>query len=299
MRDILIMVFAWSMITVKVNACSCGASGSGGNYPGILPQFHKNIIGLRWSHAGSDISILTDGGRTASRNYNSVELWTRFYPSKRLQLFAFLPIVFNTQVDGDLETGSKGVGDVLLIAKYSVVETSDSSCRRWRHALLAGGGIKIPTGRSDLEKGDELIDPSLQPGSGSVDFVLNATYTVRYKQFGAQADVGYRVNLGNRNDYRFGNRFSGAAKLFYWLKAGRLALLPNAGIFYEHIWKDVDNDKSKYNSGGDILYATAGIDLYYGRFAIGFSYQQPAYQYQAYGEMVSKSAWLVNTSFLF
>jgi hypothetical protein len=41
------------------------------------------------------------------------------------------------------------------------------------HAAVYGG-IKLPTGRDDVrgDGGDERLDPSVQPGSGGVDFLL-------------------------------------------------------------------------------------------------------------------------------
>ncbi|GIV33888.1 MAG: hypothetical protein KatS3mg031_1423 [Chitinophagales bacterium] len=280
-------------------ACSCGAASGGGNFPGIIPQFHQNTIGLRWNHAGSDVTILTDGRRIARHDYNSVELWVRYYPVRRLQLMLSLPAIFNRKTDRDVTEGVNGIGDLLLEGRYMLARSSDSSCSPWKHVLLVGGGIKVPTGRHDLKSGGELISPALQPGSGSVDFTVNTTYTIRYRQLGMQADFSYRVNLPNRLDYRYGNRLGSALQLFYWIRAGRMAILPNAGVFAEYFRKDRQKDVLKYNSGGSMIYATSGADLYYGRIALGFTFRQPVFQKQAYGEVQSKASWQLHASVFF
>jgi len=296
MRKLIFSAAVCCAINAAVS-CTCG-SFAGGSYYGIMPQYHKNVAGLRWFHRSFESVPIDESERTSSEIFNTVEAWGRFYPVKRIQLLAFIPFNFNATDDGSKQSVS-GFGDISLSANYTVVNTSDSCERKWRHLLLAGAGIKLPAGRYKVKDDNGDINPYLQPGTGSVDFTFYSVYSIRFKKFGMQADAEYRSNTKNKQGYKFGNTFTGSAKLFYWQAAGKLIFLPNAGISFLSAMKDDEFGFELSNTGGNELLATFGLDVYFRRFMTGFTYKHPAYQNLAEGTVSTRNKWLANVAYLF
>ncbi|MBL7719262.1 MAG: hypothetical protein JNL72_10540, partial [Flavipsychrobacter sp.] len=217
-------------------ACDvCG--GASGSYLGILPRFNDHFIGLsaQYQQFNSTHPVMTGAATPVeSANYTrSITAWGRFYPLRRLQVFAFVPYVYNTAVEPTETVLMDGLGDVRVLANYMVLDTRDSDSRVL-HTLLAGGGIKAPTGRNDVVNTEGIILSNMQPGTGSWDLVANINYTLRAGKAGVNADASYRYCTTNTRDYRYGDRVNGALTGFYWLETGSISLLPQAGARYEY-----------------------------------------------------------------
>src|SRR5690606_15635754 len=116
--------------------------------------------------------------------------------------------------------------------------TGDSLDKTFKHTLLAGGGVKLPTGAYNATNNGEVLSANMQPGTGSTDVLLNGIYTIRYKKLGLNTDFTYRINTKGKNDYRFGNRYNASANLFYWQDVNGLAVLPSVGVYYENAQPD-------------------------------------------------------------
>ncbi|HXH18681.1 MAG TPA: hypothetical protein VNJ07_06320 [Chitinophagales bacterium] len=278
-------------------ACTCG-SLAGGGYYGILPQFHKNAAGLRWFHRSFETVALDESEIVSTETFTTLELWGRYYPVNRLQLLAFVPFNFSKREEGDTER-KHGFGDASFSANYTLFNTSDHCEKKWRHLFLAGAGIKLPTGKYRIGDSKGMVNPYLQPGTGSVDFTFSSIYSVQYKKLGVQADAEYRINTKNKSDFKFGNRINSSLKLFYWQNAGKVSMLPNAGINWLSAAPDEEYGNVLTHTGGNELLATFGLDVYLWRFTCGFTYRHPAYQNIAGGGVTTRNQWLLNAAYLF
>lgn len=271
---ILLCFFSYAQ---ACDVCGCAA---GGNYFGILPQFRRHFFGMRYQDR--DFTSLHPGVEDLSlaskEHFRTYELWGRYVVSPRIHLFAFVPVNHFTRTEEGETVISNGLGDVSILANYILLNTGDSSRFKWKHALQIGGGIKMPTGRTNILSEGLLLNQNIQPGTGSFDFPLSLVYTLRYQHIGLNTELGYRFNTGNKAHYRFGNRFNTACKLFYWQKAGKLSLLPQAGIAFESAASDSRNDIQQPYTGGSVLMANLGLDIYYQRFSFGAGYQHPLFQ---------------------
>ncbi|AHM62483.1 hypothetical protein D770_21170 [Flammeovirgaceae bacterium 311] len=267
-------------------ACDKGCT-MGGNYMGILPQFNKHFVGMRYNTrsytlTGTHTHMMNGMPHTHSviteEQYSTMEAWGRFYPTRRIQLFAFVPYVMNRQTTNGSSIHQQGLGDISLMANYSLINTGDSAGHTFKHTLQVGGGAKLPTGAYGARHNDEVLPAHMQAGSGSVDVLLNALYTVRYKQTGLSTDFTYRFNGEGKNRYQFGYRYSGSTNLFYWHKAGAISLLPSAGLYYEKAKPDSYHDQHKMQGGGGALFSNLGLNAYYRNFAAGATWQLPLAQ---------------------
>lgn len=262
-------------------ACDiCGCS-LGGNYFGILPLYNKNFIGLRWSPAKFHFYILPSqylAAQQSNDTYTKMELWGRYYVTKRLQPFAFIPYAYNNMNGTDQIVSASGQGDINIMANYLVFNT-DESKSDFKHTLIAGGGVKLPTGKFKLEDKGKIINRNFQMGTGSLDFNLNAEYTLRYKKTGINLESGYKINTRNSHDYLFGNQYHGSAQLFFWQSVGMFSFLPHAGVNFEQAATHKEGNIIQTNTGGNAWLGSAGLDIYLSRFTVGLNVQQPIVQH--------------------
>ena len=297
----LLLIFISFSAAEACDVCGCSL---GGNYFGILPMFNKNFVGIRWSQAEFHSYIAPTqylAAQQSNDTYQKMEIWGRYYLSKRVQLFAFIPYVYNDMNGTDQVVSAQGLGDISVMADYLLVNTGEEKTT-FRHTLIAGGGIKLPTGRYDLEDKGKIINRNFQMGTGSVDFNVNAVYTMRYKKSGVNLETGYKINTRNSYNYLFGNQYRASAQLFFWQKAGFLSLLPHGGVNYEQAAMHLDGDIIQTNTGGQAWLASGGLDIYVSRFTVGVNYQKPIsqrYNSDVTAEILSKGRWTASLTYNF
>ncbi|MEO7990745.1 MAG: hypothetical protein ABI663_14450, partial [Chryseolinea sp.] len=99
-----------------------------------------------------------------------------------------------------------------------------------------------------------------------------------YGRMGLNTEGGYRYNLTNSNDYKTGNQWHVSSQLFYWQKIKSISLLPNAGLLFEQGEKNKDGSELQTYTGGSALLATAGMEIYFKKFTMGFNFKKPIQQ---------------------
>jgi hypothetical protein len=302
----IIFIIAFIFAFTNSQACDICGCGVGSYYFGVMPQFNKNFLGLRYrtmhfeSHLNSRILRTNEYFRTT-------EIWGRFYASPKLQIMTFVPYSFNTQTDvNNFSKDLQGLNDVVLLANYNLLNATmknDTAMRSFKHTLWLGGGVKLPTGKYNFEEQDagQVANPNFQLGSGSIDFLLSVFYNVRYKNWGFNQDLSYKINTANSKVYRFGNRISGNSNIFYIHQISKkLALMPYGGFYYEFSEKDKRNQAVIAETGGNLIAGNVGLDLYaFKRLNVGGNYQIPLQQNLANGEIRAGNRWNVQVSFLF
>jgi hypothetical protein len=267
-------------IGYQSTACDvCGCS-FGGNYYGVLPQFSKHFAGVRYQHRSFVSNGLSNEGLPVQAQdvFRRIELWGRFYPHKRLQIFGFVPYVLNQQKSEGKSLNVNGLGDVMLNVNYTLINTGDSTDVKYRQLLLIGAGTKAPTGSFKSVVNGEQLHANMQIGSGSWDYLANMIYNIRYKSVGLSTDLTYKYNTSNADDYRFGDRVNSAMNLFYWDKFWGLTVMPLGGMYYEFAYVDVSKGFKQKATGGEALFGNVGLDLYWKKMSLGILCQMPIVQ---------------------
>lgn len=302
MRIILTAVVSLGLYSTILACDVCGCS-VGGNYFGILPQFHRHFIGIRHQYREFQSvhpALFADEPALVSQEYyHTTELWGRFVPHRRIQIFGFVPYNNYSKTENGIMQSVSGLGDASLMVHFVLFNSGDSLKRAWKHALQAGGGIKLPLGESNRLQTDGTIIPNLQAGTGAFDVPLSLIYTTRYKRWGMNAELSYRFNGTNERAYHFGNRMSSALRFFYWQNLRRLSVLPNLGATFEYARRDRVNDLPQEFTGGQSLMLSAGVDVYYNRCSMGFSARQPAVQNLGDGQIKSRTQVAAHFIYLF
>lgn len=265
------------MHSYVMNACDiCGCSVLSGS-PGILPKFRSHLIGFRESvRQFSNIhppSIINPEGFKSYNHYYTHELWGRWFPHDKIQVFGSLPYnQFRLEENGNTKSLS-GFGDASVLVNYLLLNTGDSSNKIFKHVLTLGMGAKFNTGE---------FDPSeiagFQLGSGTKDYQAYLSYTTRVNQWGALSEINLRRMGSNPNNYDFGDKLFYAQKVFYWLKLGRNSALPHLGYMYENSGIDKLNGKKQDHTGGYAHLMGIGADFYVANFNLGFNVYKPIYQ---------------------
>lgn len=279
------------------NTCGCGVA----NYHyGILPQFQENFVGLRYRYRTYDSRL--DAGHLAPYSYErfqSTELWGRFYPMERLQLFAFVPYNFNKRIEGEKVTHLEGLGDIVVSANYSLINTYDTEkASGWTHNLLVGAGLKFPTGKFRALEDGMTINQNFQLGTGSVDYLFNVLYTLRHANLGVNTEFSYQFNNTNADEYRFGNTSKSALTAFFIPETGALTLMPNAGIGLETFKDNRQFDQPFPDTGGWALLYSAGVEAYFRSVAMGVTYTHPGRQELFSGKVMANSRVSMHLTFM-
>ena len=289
----------------RAHACAICGCGAGNYYLGIMPQFSKNFVGLRYrtysftSHVGKGYNPY----EATHETFQSTELWTRIYITSRIQVISFVNFNFNRQLDNGVNKEIQGIGDMPILVNYNLINTTtqpSSENRILNHSLFLGGGIKLPTGKYQYTEGPKAVaNANFQLGTGSTDFIMNSLYTMRYKRFGLSVDVNYKINTKNSNEYRFGNRVSGTGSVFYVQQIKKIGMMPNVGLYFEDSALNQQYGINIENTGGSAFFASAGVESYYKKFGMGFNFQSPISQHLAGDHSIGHDRAMVHISYLF
>jgi len=292
----------------EARACDICGCGVGSYYIGILPDFKKRFIGLRYQYKTLR-SHLGPGGTTSylttAETYQTAELWGGWNIGKRFRVLGFLPVNFNSRENQGQTMSKSGIGDIAVVGYYQLLDKQQtiSSGQLLVQSLWLGGGIKVPTGKYEPTEHKENEDTpnNFQLGTASTDFTLNAMYDVRLMDFGVNANVSYKINTNNKYDYQYGNKFTANVLAYYKIKvADRVTVAPNAGVIYETAEKDKESKKYTVDiSGGHSLSATVGVEATLGTISVGGNFQPVISQQLADMRIKAGNRAMVHVTYLF
>jgi hypothetical protein len=289
MKKIIVLLL---MLTAsEIMACDICGCVNGGAFFGILPQGHRQFAGIRYrqnsfnSHIGSQMLEATETFRTT-------ELWTRLYPLPKVQLMAFLPYQQNRQLRkfDNFEGNLEGLGDARVLIHYNVLNTFTDTTRmhsKWNHQLMAGFGVKAPTGKYKFDQYaiSEVANANFQLGTGSWDMPLNVIYTLKKHETGLNVNLTYNINGTNPNGYHFANQTLLSLLAFRSIYVGNANLVISAGTNSEIKGKDQVYGEPNRFTGGWYINGAVGVDVYWNKFAFGVNGQLPVVQHLSNQEL--------------
>jgi hypothetical protein len=149
-----------------------------------------------------------------------------------------------------------GLGDTLVGVRHALVAGASLS-------VVGGIALELPTGDYRLVSPAALfdigvLDPMLQPGSGSFDAVLSAQCARRItrRQLDLTAAFSYQANTTNDLHYRYGNDAIASLSL-----AGPLGsrLRGSVQVKYANRGRSEYRGEDVASTGGTIVYAIPGL----------------------------------------
>ncbi len=295
-------LFFFITVLGAAQACPFCGSGVGNFYMGILPEFKNSFMGVRYQHFRYHSQVAGEESEFGHDYYNTIELWGGVSLGKRWQLLGYLPCQINLRRTDDGIIRQNGLSDITLMANYKVLHgiKYGEKGRSTGQELWLGGGVKLPTGKYDVNLEDPEVnigDANAQLGSGSTDVLLNAMYNVRINKVGINTTLNYKVNTRNTAGYDFGNRFSANSLVYYAIQGKKSAIAPNLGLMYQHLETNHINKVALEETGGYILLGSVGAELNFKKFVVGGNLQLPVSQNFAHGQTESGMRGMVHISF--
>lgn len=302
MKKITLTIFVLS-ITLSALACPFCGCGVGNFYLGLLPDFQKRFIGIRYQYLPYQTHIAGDASQFSKDYYHTIEVWGGVSLGSKWQIIGFIPYQVNYQNTDDGIKKLNGLSDVSVLANYKVFDKVNmSGGKSTSQQLWIGGGVKLPTGKYNVDPNNpetELGDVNSQAGTGSVDFLLNSSYNLRFNKIGINTTATYKINTSNNEHYQFGNRFNASSFIFYAAKIKSTFISPNVGLMYQYAETNHFQNSKVDLTGGYLAMAAAGVEAGFKKITIGANVQLPFSQNFAAGQTDAKTRMMVHASFSF
>jgi hypothetical protein len=304
MKKIVVFILVIIFSTTTVQACDICGCGNNGNYIGILPEFQKYIIGVRYRHNVLRSHLGANGQTTYLTNhekYSSYELWGSIKLSKKMNLLFTVPYNYNQQVGETVNQRIQGIGDINLINYYTVFQSNQLTKQNkvFLQSLRAAMGVKLPTGKFDMVVSN-VSSQLFTNGTGTLDFMLGAVYEARLQNTGINFSSNYKLNTENSTGYQYGNKFQSSAQLYQKFFVGMdFSIAPNLGIQIEQNNKDQNLGNEVGVSGGDLTTINYGAELKFKKVLIGGNLQTPIAQNIANHQIEANQRWMLHFSFAF
>jgi hypothetical protein len=281
-------------------ACDICGCNSGNYFIGPFPQFKSHIVGLRYSFQRFNTVLNSDNTQFSNDFYQTMELMAGTRINNQWQLLAFAPYnIYNSKSDDGIKKNN-GFGDITFIGNYNLInsKTLNSDTLTIFQQLWIGGGVKLPTGKYSIDTSELISSANMQVGTGSLDFLINAIYSLQIDNWGLNINSNYKVNQ-SANDFRFGNRFSTSTFVFRTFNIDKVKISPNIGLLYEFSESNLkDNNKIRDTGGSDLLLAI-GFELRFKSISVGSNIQLPIYSDLSSGQTDAKIRAMCNLSFIF
>lgn len=282
----------FSMLMLQAHACDVCGGGVSNYNPALFPYLSYNYVRMNYMHR--TYHRYADKIKTGKEIYNSLLVSGQYSVTKRVQIAATVPLQSNKLNDPYQTTTERGIGDISLLANYKLWDKESAGNRQ---AVMVGGGIKIPTGKSPSAEEDTKA-LNFQQGSGSMDYLLNTSYRISFDKLIFSAAASYKYNTQNNNGYRFGDMITTGITSIYRKELRDISIAPYLQLISEKQMKDADHHVLQDHSGGFVLYTGGGVDVNTKRSAFGINYQFAADQNLAHGEIIARPRISAHISFI-
>ena len=192
-----------------------------------------------------------------------------------------------------------GLGDMRVLVRRRLASFEDAD----KHTIGTAGvnfGVKLPTGQTNQRNSDgEEAERSLQPGTGTTDFLVGAYYSKdlpeRNLSWFVQGHAQMAVN--EYNDYRAGHRVMLDVGTRYAL-GDRVGLMLQANYLFKA--RDQGLEAEPEDTGGRFLFLSPGVSYAVSRAAQVYGFLQlPVHQDVNGVQLVAKYALAVGLNLRF
>lgn len=276
------------------DVCGCSASGGSMGYNSMLTD---NFVGLRYiyqTYTSKDEHYANSPW--IDERFTTIQLWSRIPVFKNFEVVALVPYRFNRRVNDQKDEQINGLGDVTVLGFYTFFETNADSLAV-NHKWQIGAGVKMPTGEY-REGNNGSINPSFQLGSGSWDYTLATTYTLRYDQLGFNANLNYIFKTENSMERKYGNQLNFGGTFFYTAKLKKVTLVPFLDMTGEIHASEEEFGYEMPHTSGELFFGKFGVEAGFNRFSVGVNAMLPISQNLNNGMIEANYRLAINLNYL-
>lgn len=235
------------------STCSCASVPLLGTMQSASPNDNQWFLATTYEF--HDVSELVAGSSTIpdqtgrDRQSQALVLEVSRGLSQKWSVSALLSAVEHEREIGGQKDSTSGVGDAVVMLKYSPMSISVYS----KNTLTLGLGSRLPLGEDDARNQFTTLAEDLQPSTGAYAGLLWAYYARALNESaGAQVYVsaGHTINGENDRDYHFGDSTSIALGGSYQTQTPWGFGLE---MLYRHAKRDERNSVEIPNTGGNWL----------------------------------------------
>ncbi len=180
-----------------------------------------------------------------------------------LSLSVEMPYVTRRSLEVDTHSilGSKqkseGLGDVTLWGNYRLWQSGGQS-------LGTALGVKLPTGDTGQKNSlGQKFEVELQPGSGSVDYIVGGFYKASWERVDVVTNLSYVFNTEGSQDFKFGNMLTASVAADYVLNPtwNNLQTKTGVDVVLQNDWKEEQGGVANHDSGGFTAFVGPTVNI--------------------------------------
>lgn len=273
-NNLILLVFGLSSTLAPIlshaQTCCTGAAQITGNISTSPPSSQQWTASILADYNNN--STLIQGDVVTDDDYlqRSTTTWlvqAGYGINDRFGLSVLMPYVIlqeSVDVVQPLHRRNHAAGDLMLFGSALLINKE-------RFTINGGLGVKLPTGPSQKidEKTQIILSPTLQAGTGSIDYIsqLHAQYSFKaLRSLAIWQTISYRLNteshrLAGHDNYKFGNEFISLTTLSNQFVAGSVIMLPFISFMYRYAGQNMIEGFADPNSGGHWINLRPGFSL--------------------------------------
>ncbi|CAN5325435.1 hypothetical protein BH09BAC5_BH09BAC5_00660 [soil metagenome] len=231
-------------------------------------------------------------------SYKVIELRGKLFIHPRIELNFLLPFSENRLKSNSVTEKIDGLGDATILAGFHLINAKNDG--EFRHRLVIGAGIKLPTGNYNSKSSNEIRnDIMIQNGTGSTDGIIYVAYTGGGHNFRWGTTLSGKINSTNKFDEQFSPSVSNTSFAGYLFSKGNLNVMPQVSVYQEAtkgLW--VKNELVEATAMRAVLLGP-GIDVYYKNLSFSYGIQLPVYEKEFQSNLLNKGKMMVNLTWSF
>lgn len=302
MKKILTITLLSILAITNAFSCDICGGGTGSYYIGLLPQFNKKLIGIRYQYNQLYTNLDINGNKTALSNkeqFQTIDIWGAWNIGSKWRVMAVVPYSFikKNNIATEQINKKQGLSDITLTGYYNLLRSTKNGIKQ---SIWIGAGLKLSSGKYNNLEVTNNSPNIFQLGTGSTDFLTQINYDLNIKAWGLNTIVNYKINTKNADDYKYGNKLNTNLTLYRKISVGTKAMIiPNIGLSYENQEKNQTMNYAIDQTGGNILQGSYGIEASFGKIAIGLNLQNPISQNIASHRVDLKNKVMTHLSYTF
>ena len=146
-------------LSVTAAACEICGCGTGNYYIGLLPQFSRSFLGIRYQFSSFHTSIKGDATQYSNDLFQTIEVWGGINIGNKWQVLALVPFNMIHQASDDGTFNTSGIGDIAVLGNYKIFEHSSLTKNKQSVTQQAwiGAGLKLATGKFNIDPNDPAL----------------------------------------------------------------------------------------------------------------------------------------------